>query len=50
MTGDARQKEGRSVPVVADTSLKRGKKYTIAVRVVDVFGNDASVTKELDLR
>ncbi|MDD1745190.1 MAG: hypothetical protein LUQ20_05195, partial [Candidatus Methanoperedens sp.] len=44
------RKKGESVPVVADASLKRGKKYIIAVRVVDVFGNDASVTKELDLR
>jgi adenine-specific DNA-methyltransferase len=44
------RKKGEPVPVVADSSLKKGKKYTIAVRVVDVFGNDASVTKELDLR
>ena len=38
------------VPIIADANLKRGKKYTIAVRVVDVFGNDASAIKELDLR
>jgi hypothetical protein len=38
------------VPIVADTTLKKGKKYTIAVRLVDVFGNDASMTKQLDLR
>jgi len=44
------RKKGEPVPIVADSSLKKGKKYTIAVRVVDVFGNDASVTKELDLR
>jgi adenine-specific DNA-methyltransferase len=44
------RKKGEPVPVVADASMKKGKKYTIAVRVVDVFGNDASVTKELDLR
>lgn len=44
------RKKGEPVPVVADSNLKKGKKYTIAVRVVDVFGNDASVTKELDLR
>jgi hypothetical protein len=25
---------------------KKGKKYTIAVRIVDVFGNDASLTKD----
>jgi adenine-specific DNA-methyltransferase len=47
---NVRQRDGDTVPVVADSSLKKGKKYTIAVRVVDVFGNDASVTKELDLR
>jgi len=39
-----------SVPLVAEATLKRGKKFTIAVRVVDVFGNDASITKEIDLR
>ncbi len=44
------RKKGEPVPVVADSSLKKGRKYTIAVRVVDVLGNDASVTKELDLR
>jgi adenine-specific DNA-methyltransferase len=44
------RKKGEPVPVFADSSLKKGTKYTIAVRVVDVFGNDASVTKELDLR
>ncbi len=38
------------VPVVADKALEKGKKYTIAVRVVDVFGNDAAATKEIDLR
>ncbi len=43
-------KKGEPVPVVADVSLKRGKKYNIAVRIVDVFGNDASVIKELDLK
>ena len=44
------RKKAEPVPTVADVNLKRGKKYTIAIRVVDVFGNDASVTKELDLR
>jgi hypothetical protein len=38
------------VPVVAEKTLEKGKKYTIAVRVVDVFGNDAASTKEIDLR
>jgi adenine-specific DNA-methyltransferase len=38
------------VPVVAEKQLEKGKKYTIAVRVVDVFGNDAAGRKEIDLR
>ena len=38
------------VPVIAEKTLEKGKKYTIAVRVVDVFGNDAAGTKEIDLR
>jgi len=44
------RKSSEPVPINADTTLKKGKKYTIAVRVVDVFGNDASITKEIDLR
>ena len=38
------------VPVFAEKLMERGKKYTIAVRVVDVFGNDSAGTKEIDLR
>jgi len=38
------------VPVIAEKTLEKGKKYTIAVRVVDVFGNDAAGIKEIDLR
>lgn len=38
------------VPISADFRLKKGKKYQIALRVVDVFGNDASITKEINLR
>lgn len=44
------RKSNEPVTITADTTLKKGKKYTIAVRVVDVFGNDASLTKEIDLR
>ena len=44
------RKKGEPVLIIADANLKRGKKYTIAARVVDVFGNDASAIKELDLR
>ena len=44
------RKSSEPVPIIALSTLKRGKKYTIAVRVVDVFGNDAAMTKEIDLR
>ena len=43
---------GRRTKVVttkATTELKMGRKYTIAVRVVDVFGNDAAGTVKIDL-
>ena len=43
------RKGNQPVPVIAET-LERGKRYTVAVRVVDVFGNDSSGTKEIDLR
>lgn len=43
------RKSAEPVPVVAESMLAKGKKYKIAVRVVDVFGNDASMTKEIDL-
>ncbi len=44
------RKSSEPVPIIAEATLAKGKKYNIAVRVVDVFGNDASVTKEIDLR
>ncbi|MBI2176023.1 site-specific DNA-methyltransferase [Candidatus Woesearchaeota archaeon] len=44
------RKSGEPVPVSADATLRKGQKYTIAIRAVDVFGNDASMTKEIDLR
>lgn len=43
---------GRKTKVVqtqASTELATGKTYTIAVRVVDVFGNDATAICKLDL-
>jgi len=43
---------GRRTKVVttqAEADLAPGRKYTIAVRVVDVFGNDAAGTVEVDL-
>ena len=44
------RRSGEPVVTTADFRLKKGKKYKIALRVVDVFGNDASVVKELNLR
>ncbi|MCI0348242.1 MAG: hypothetical protein L0Z53_02365, partial [Acidobacteriales bacterium] len=44
---------GRRTKVVAteaEHAFTPGKKYTVAVRVVDVFGNDAAETLEVDLR
>jgi len=44
---------GRKTKVVSTSKaevLETGKKRTIAVRVVDVFGNDAAATVEVDLR
>jgi adenine-specific DNA-methyltransferase len=43
-------KNRRSVTTRANTRLPRGRKYDIAVRVVDVFGNDATATTSVDLR
>ena len=39
-----------TVPAVATQSLAGGQEYVIAVRVVDVFGNDASKSIPVDLR
>jgi hypothetical protein len=49
----AMRKTGRNVlPIPKHTSkeLEGGKLYTIAIRVVDIFGNDASNTVNVDLR
>ena len=43
---------GRKTKIVttqATTNLASGKTYTIAVRLVDIFGNDAAGTVELKL-
>lgn len=44
------RRSDQPVPIVAEKTLEKGKKYSIAVRVVDVFGNDSAGTKEIDLR
>jgi len=38
------------VPTRASKELPTGRKYTIAVRAVDIFGNDATATCTADLR
>ena len=40
-------KRAKVVPTKTTHTLETGKKYTIAVRVVDVFGNDAAATTVL---
>jgi len=40
-------KRATIVPTTAVSTLKKGTAYTIAVRVVDVFGNDATGTVEV---
>ena len=42
-------REIKPVPRTAAQSLAVGRKYTVAVRVVDVFGNDASKTLEINV-
>jgi len=39
----------RVVPTTASEKLPTGKDHTIAVRVVDIFGNDAAGTIEVKL-
>jgi DNA modification methylase len=44
------RKSDEPVITTADFRIKTGREYDIAVRVVDVFGNDASASKKIDLR
>ncbi|MBI4721603.1 MAG: hypothetical protein HY769_01120 [Candidatus Stahlbacteria bacterium] len=41
------KKKKKTVPIVAAETLEK-KKRTVAVRVVDIFGNDAGVTIEIE--
>jgi hypothetical protein len=43
-------REIKQVPLSTMHTLTTGKKYTIAVRAVDIFGNDATATCTADLR
>ena len=40
-------KKAKTVPVAATETLDRNKKHTIAVCVVDIFGNDAAATIDI---
>ena len=44
------RKSTEPVITLADFRVKKGREYNIAIRVVDVFGNDASAFKKIDLR
>ena len=51
-TWQAMRRMGRHIqliPKCANRKLEGGKPYTIAIRVVDIFGNDASNTINVDL-
>jgi hypothetical protein len=43
-------KRAKTVPVKMKKELDTGKEYTVAVRVIDIFGNDATATTKIDLR
>jgi DNA modification methylase len=40
----------KEIPKTATKEIETGKRVTIAVRLVDVFGNDASASQVIDLR
>lgn len=43
-------KKRQIVNKIVENRLKKGKKYNIAIRLVDIFGNDAETRTEIDLR
>jgi adenine-specific DNA-methyltransferase len=43
-------KRAKTVPVKMKKELETGKEYTAAVRLIDIFGNDATATIRIDLR
>ena len=49
----AMRRMGRNIQAIPDSTsneLEGGKLYTVAIRVVDIFGNDASNVVNVDLR
>jgi adenine-specific DNA-methyltransferase len=43
-------KKVKTVPTKTSKELERGREYSIAIRVVDIFGNDATAVVDVDLR
>jgi len=43
-------KKVKTVPIKTTHELETGREYTTAIRVVDIFGNDATATVKVDLR
>lgn len=43
-------KKRQIVNTIVENRLKKGKKYNIVVRLVDIFGNDSEARTEIDLR
>jgi len=43
-------KKIQTVPLKSTYDLENGKEYTIAIRLVDIFGNDATATLKINLR
>ena len=43
-------KRVQTVPTKTSKGLERGREYSIAIRVVDIFGNDATAVVDVDLR
>ena len=43
-------KRAKTVPVKMKKELDTGREYTVAVRVIDIFGNDATATTKIDLK
>lgn len=40
-------KKAKTVPIIAEETLEKKNKRTIAARIVDIFANDAGATMEV---
>ncbi len=43
-------RKSMQIPVAISKELDTGKLYDVAIRIVDIFGNDAAKTVRVDLR